>query len=139
MAGEYLLFNLVVVAGPLLAGRYPPTSFRHRWIPALVAAITVAVPFVAWDALVTGRHWTFNEAYTSVRLLGLPLGEWAFFLTVPLACSSTWEMLSGGVDPARSRLHRLARSHRRAPSADRGHGLVRASLRPPHCARGPRA
>jgi carotenoid phi-ring synthase / carotenoid chi-ring synthase len=103
MAGEYLLFNLVVIGGPLLAGRYPPTSFRHRWLPALASAITVAIPFVAWDALVTGRHWSFNDAYASVRLLGLPLGEWAFFLTVPLACLYTWEMLSGGVDPAPAR------------------------------------
>jgi isorenieratene synthase len=100
MANEYLLFNLVVIAGPLLAARCPPTSFRHRWLPAVVSAITVAVPFVAWDTVVAGRHWTFNDAYVSTRLLGLPLGEWAFFLTVPLACSYTWEMLTGGVDPA---------------------------------------
>jgi carotenoid phi-ring synthase / carotenoid chi-ring synthase len=100
MREEYLLFNLVVIAGPLLAGRYPPTSFRHRWMPALASAIIVALPFLAWDVLVSGRHWTFNEAYCSLWLLGLPLGEWAFFLTVPLACTYTWEMLSGGVDPS---------------------------------------
>ena len=99
MVDEYLLFNLVVLAGPLVSARFPPISFRHRWLPALVAAVTIAVPFLAWDVLVTGRHWNFNDAYTSVRLLGLPLGEWAFFLTVPLACSYTWEMLTGGYDP----------------------------------------
>jgi hypothetical protein len=29
----------------------------------------------------------------------MPLGEWLFFLTVPLACAYTWEMLTGGHDP----------------------------------------
>jgi isorenieratene synthase len=103
MVDEYLLFNVVVIVGPAVAARFPPTSFRHRWLPALAAAIIVAVPFIAWDILVTGRHWSFNETYTPIRLLGLPLGEWGFFLTVPLACSYTWEMLTGGVDPAPAR------------------------------------
>ena len=103
MATEYLLFNLVVIAGPLALGRWRATSFRGRWLPALVAALTVAVPFIAWDVLVTGRHWFFNVAPTAVRPLGLPLGEWAFFLSVPLACAFTWEMLTGGVDRAPAR------------------------------------
>lgn len=98
MAGEYLVFNAVVLVGPLLFGRWEPTSFRGRWRAALAAAATVAVPFVIWDVLATGRYWTFNGAHTWRRVLGLPLGEWAFFVTVPLACLFTWEMLSGGVD-----------------------------------------
>src|SRR6185503_10690956 len=69
----------------------------------LGAAITVAVPFIGWDVLVTGRHWFFNVAPTAIQPLGLPLGEWAFFVTVPLACAFTWEMLTGGVDPAPAR------------------------------------
>ncbi len=100
MAEEYLLFDLVVIAGPLLTARYRPTSFAGRWLPALAAAVLVGAPFVAWDVLVTGRHWSFNEAYYTVAVLGLPLGEWGFFLVVPLACTYSWEMLSGGVDPA---------------------------------------
>jgi isorenieratene synthase len=99
MAAEYLLFNLVVIAGPVAFGRWQPTSFHGRWLPALAAAITVAIPFIAWDVLVTGRHWFFNVAPTAIRPFGLPLGEWAFFLSVPLACAFTWEMLTGGVDP----------------------------------------
>lgn len=99
MAEEYLVFNAVVIAGPLIAARHPATTFRGRWLPALAAVVLVAVPFVVWDVLVTGRHWSFNPAYYTFHLGGLPLGEWAFFVTVPLACLYTWEMLSGGVDP----------------------------------------
>ena len=29
-----------------------------------------------------------------MRLLGLPLGEWLFFITVPFACLFTWEVLA---------------------------------------------
>ena len=100
MAEEYLVFNLVVIAGPLIAAQHPATSCRGRWHAALAAIVSVAVPFLVWDILVTGRHWSFNGAYYTLHLGGLPLGEWAFFLTVPLACLYTWEMLSGGVDPS---------------------------------------
>jgi hypothetical protein len=44
---EYLLFDLVVIAGPAAASRFEPTSFRGRWRPAIAAALLVAVPFVA--------------------------------------------------------------------------------------------
>src|SRR5258706_14691183 len=100
MVDEYLVFNLVVISGPLIASRHPPTTFRGRWTTALIAAAMVAVPFVAWDVLVTGRHWFFNEAYTSIRLLGLPLGDWAFFVPVPPACPYTWGLPPGRLDPA---------------------------------------
>jgi isorenieratene synthase len=103
MAEEYLVFNLVVVTGPLIAASRPATSFRRRWMPALAAIAIVAAPFVVWDVLVTGRHWSFNPAFYAVELAGLPLGEWFFFVTVPLACLYTWEMLSGGVDPRPAR------------------------------------
>ncbi|MCE2414294.1 lycopene cyclase domain-containing protein [Candidatus Poribacteria bacterium] len=45
--------------------------------------------------LVTGSHWHFNKAYTlDFRLLGLPIGEWLFFITVPFGCLLVWETLS---------------------------------------------
>ena len=52
------------------------------------------VPYVIWDVLVTGSHWWFNEAYTlDFRVLGLPIGEWFFFITVPFGCLLVWETL----------------------------------------------
>ena len=39
-------------------------------------------------------HWWFNEVYTlDFRLLGLPIEEWSFFITVPFACLFVWETL----------------------------------------------
>ena len=53
------------------------------------------IPYIIWDVLVTGSHWWFNKAYTlDFRLLGLPIEEWLFFITVPFGCLLVWETLS---------------------------------------------
>ena len=94
MKGEYLLFNLLVVAGPLVLSFWGPTYFVHRFRAAAAALVAAAPPFILWDALVADRHWFFNPQYTlDLRLAGLPPGELAFFLTVPFACLYSWEML----------------------------------------------
>ncbi|MDQ3610206.1 MAG: lycopene cyclase domain-containing protein [Actinomycetota bacterium] len=59
----------------------------YRQARRLLASLScVAAIFVAWD-LVGARlgHWDYNRAYLSgVRLLGLPLEEYLFFVVVPL-------------------------------------------------------
>jgi lycopene cyclase domain-containing protein len=91
---EYLIFNIVVLAGPLVLATMRRFYFIDRWSYALPAIIITAIPFIIWDILVTGRHWMFSEAYTlNFRLANLPLEEWLFFLTVPFACLFTWEMI----------------------------------------------
>lgn len=96
MKYEYILFNLLVIAGPLALSFDRRVRFVKHWGKALLTLLIAMVPFVSWDALVTGRHWWFNEAYTlDVRLAGLPPGEWLFFVTVPFACLFTWEVLKG--------------------------------------------
>ncbi len=94
MPYEYLLFNLIVITGPVLASFDTRTHFVSQWPRALAAALVILPPFVIWDILVTDRHWWFNPSYTiDSRLLGLPPGEWLFFLTVPFACLFVWEIL----------------------------------------------
>ena len=94
MQSEYLIFNTVILLGPLLMSFEPRVRYVQRWGRVLIASLLAAVPFLIWDALVTGRHWWFNEAYTlPFRLLGLPLGEWAFFLTTSFALVFVWEIL----------------------------------------------
>ena len=80
MPGEYLLFNLLVLAGPVALSFWSRTRFVHLWPLVAAAAATAAVPYVAWDAWVTGRHWWFNPEYSLPhRPPGLPPGEWLFF------------------------------------------------------------
>ncbi len=92
---EYLIFNLLVFSGPVIFGFFRPFYFVDKWIPALVSIIVVGIPYIIWDALVTGQHWTFNTHYiTGTYISGLPVEEWLFFLTVPFACMFTWEMIT---------------------------------------------
>ncbi len=91
---EYLLFNLVVIAGPVVSEFSLRIRHVSRWRLKLLASGIVMVPYVIWDAIVTDSHWWFNEAYTlDFRFLGLPIEEWLFFITVPFACLFVWETL----------------------------------------------
>ena len=60
----------------------------------LIAIVIPAIPFLLWDALVTGAHWHFNPVYVSgIKIINLPIEEILFFITVPFACLFTWEMI----------------------------------------------
>ncbi len=94
MQAEYLLFNLVILSGPVFLSFLEPTYFLHRWKAAWWSVAIVALPYLAWDSWVTGSHWFFNERYTlPFRVGGLPLGEILFFFGVPFACLFSWETL----------------------------------------------
>jgi len=68
--------------------------FVDNWRYAWPAIIIVSIPYLIWDALVTGAHWRFNEKYTlDFRLAGLPIEEWLFFFTVPFAALFIWEVI----------------------------------------------
>lgn len=83
---EYLLFNLIVLAGPLIMSFERQIRFVRFWPAALLAAVLAGIPYIIWDHLVTGRHWDFNEQYIlGPRIWSLPIEEWLFFLTVPFA------------------------------------------------------
>jgi lycopene cyclase domain-containing protein len=85
--------------------------------------LPVVAVFVVWDLLATHRgHWWFADEYVlGVRLLGLPLEEWLFFLVVPVCALLTFEALG------RPRIRRLTAGRgplaRRDPQVRRGpHG-----------------
>ncbi len=99
MHAEYLIFNFIIISVPFVASFFRRTRFVHLWPQVFGAAILVLIPFITWDILVTGRHWWFNENYTMLlRILGLPLGEWHFFITVPFSCLFVWHMLPDSLD-----------------------------------------
>ena len=94
MKYEYLLFNLIVIVGPVLSQFNRQIKHISRWRVKLLTNGIIMVPYVIWDVLVTDSHWWFNEAYTlDFRLLGLPIEEWFFFITVPFGCLLVWETL----------------------------------------------
>ena len=94
MKFEYLLFNLVVIAGPVVSQFTRQIKSVSRWRLKLRVSAIVMIPYVIWDVLVVGLHWQFNTAYTlNFRLFGLPIEEWLFFITVPFGCLLVWETL----------------------------------------------
>jgi len=94
MKYEYLIFNIIVLSGPLFFGSLKKFYFLDKYKYALFSVVISAIPFIIWDVIVTDRHWFFAEQYTlGFRILGLPLEEILFFITVPYACLFTWQML----------------------------------------------
>ena len=91
---EYLIFNTVVISGPAFFGSLKCCYIWNHWKQMLIAIVIPAIPFLLWDAFVTGAHWHFNSLYVSgIKIINLPIEEILFFITVPIACLFTWEMI----------------------------------------------
>ena len=94
MKYEYLIFNIIVLSGPLFFGSLKKFYFLNYWKQALLTISISAIPFLIWDAAVTNRHWFFAEEYTlGIRFFQIPIEEIMFFFTVPYACLFTWQMV----------------------------------------------
>jgi len=91
---EYLLLNLLIIIGPLLLSFDQTVRYVRYWPKALSSIGLVMIPFLLWDAAVSGLHWHFNEKFTlPFRFLGLPAGELLFFISVPFACMFIWQII----------------------------------------------
>ncbi|MDP8978649.1 MAG: lycopene cyclase domain-containing protein [Actinomycetota bacterium] len=88
----------------------------YRQARRLLASLTcVGAFFVTWD-LVGARlgHWDYNPAHVSgVRLLGLPLEEYLFFVVIPLCAILGYEAVRATRPGVRRRLGAPARRGRR--------------------------
>lgn len=94
MKSEYLIFNIIVFAGPLLFGAMKPFYFINRWKYTIVPILIPAIFFLIWDSIVADSHWHFNEKYVlGMTFFNLPIEEILFFISVPFACLFTWEMI----------------------------------------------
>jgi lycopene cyclase domain-containing protein len=89
----YLLLNIIILTIPLLL-TFAPKVYYHRRIKWLIFSIVIISSlFIIWDALATARgDWAFNQKYIGgFRILGLPLEEILFFVTVPYSCIFLYE------------------------------------------------
>jgi len=85
-----------VLAGTLPLHRYFRLGVLRQPLRLLAAIVPAAALFVAWDLLATAAgHWHFDPAQTlALRLWGLPLEEYAFFVVIPLAGILTFEAVT---------------------------------------------
>ncbi len=90
----YTLISLLILAGPLALSFDSRVAFYQYWPGVFAAVLLVGGSYLAWDVYMTAKgHWRFNPRYTgSKHILGLPLGEWLFFLGVPYACLFIYEV-----------------------------------------------
>lgn len=75
----------------------------------------VGVVFVTWD-LVGARlgHWAYHPGrVTGLRLLGLPVEEYAFFLVVPLCAILGYEAVRVALGPTRAGRQRFRAAGKR--------------------------
>lgn len=95
MNTEYLIFNLIVISGPLCLSFDRKVHFVDKWNNVFKAIIISLAVFITWDSIVTGRHWWFNDQYAlGLKILKLPIEEWLFFITIPYASLFIWEVFA---------------------------------------------
>lgn len=92
---EYLIFNLIVISGPLSLSFDRKVHFVDKWNNVFKAILISLAIFVTWDSIVTGRHWWFNDQFVlGFKILKLPIEEWLFFITIPYASLFIWEVFA---------------------------------------------
>ena len=91
----YLILNISVVIIPLLFSFEKKIRFYEKWKYLIPSIIIVGVIYIGWDVLsLRAKVWYFNSAHTAgINLLGLPIEEWLFFITVPYSCIFIYESL----------------------------------------------
>jgi lycopene cyclase domain-containing protein len=101
----YLYLNIFTISAPFLLSFDKKVAFYKSWKYLFPAIIIMAVVFIGKDAIFTAHGiWAFNDEYLiGIRILGLPLEEWLFFITVPYACVFIYACLVAylKVDPLR--------------------------------------
>ena len=90
---SYAVMLAFVLIGTLPLHRFYRLHVLGQPLRLLTAIVPVAVVFITWDLVATAAgHWHFDPAQTfAVRLWGLPLEEYAFFVVIPLAGILTFE------------------------------------------------
>lgn len=91
----YIGLNLVILGMPLVLSFDKRVAYVRRWIKVLLSAAIVGFGYLVWDVVATRRgDWAFNDLYSgTIRIFGLPPGEYLFFLTVPFACLFIFEVV----------------------------------------------
>ena len=89
----YLYTNLAILIFPLLLSFDKRIKYYTKFKALAIATVIVAAIFIAWDAVATLRgHWSFNPLYVlNFKIIGLPIEEILFFLTVPYSTLFAYE------------------------------------------------
>lgn len=92
----YFILHLITIIFPLSYSFESKISYYKKWKELFTAIFIVATFFLIWDYFFTKWNvWHFNKKYVvGWELLGLPIEEWLFFITVPFSCVFIYEALN---------------------------------------------
>ena len=92
----YLYINLAIIAFPLILLFEKRIRYYSKMKYVLLSILFIGTLFVLWDVFATYRgHWSFNPAYVlEFKIMGLPIEEILFFITVPFSCIFAYEGLA---------------------------------------------
>ena len=92
----YLLINILIIFFPLILSFDKNLKF-YKKVPYVLQSIAfISTAYIIWDVIATERgDWAFSpEHLIGFYILGLPLEEILFFITVPYACIFIFETVS---------------------------------------------
>ena len=90
----YLILNFSAFLFPFILSFDKKVHFYKKWKFLFPGMILVGLFFLVWDIWFTKIGvWDFNPRYINFLFLGLPLGEWLFFIIVPYCCVFVHECL----------------------------------------------
>ena len=107
-AWQYLLVLALCTAATLPLEVIGGARVYRRPRALLATLAPVVATFAGWDLMAVRRgDWWFSARYTlGLRVAGLPVEEWLFFLVVPVCALLTYEVLGRGTHDLRSRAGR---------------------------------
>ncbi len=92
----YLLINILIIFFPLILAFDKNLKF-YKKVPYVLQSIAfISTAYIVWDVIATERgDWAFNpEHLIGSYILGLPIEEILFFITVPYSCIFIYETVS---------------------------------------------
>jgi lycopene cyclase domain-containing protein len=97
LESKYLYFGLLLfsIAYPLAQSFEWRICYYTKWKRLFPAIIVMTLIFIPWDIWFTKVGvWWFNDDYiTGIKIFGLPIEEWLFFVVVPFACMFIYEVI----------------------------------------------
>lgn len=91
----YLSVDLMAISIPLILSFNFIGKFYKEWKAVFLAIFITGFFFIIWDIPFTKYGiWGFNDEYLlGLRIFGLPIEEYLFFICIPYACLFTYHQL----------------------------------------------
>lgn len=107
---EYLILNILIIVIPFFLLFEKKINYYKKLPAVILSVFVIGIIYVFWDILATKRgDWSFNEAFVGrFYLIGLPIEEILFFITVPFSCIFIYETFAHYLKDKQIKLYKPA-------------------------------